>query len=302
MAWIIVAALTPANAHAAAPLQVAPGVYVLLGDNGEINSANSDAVGNAGFIVGARGVAAVDTGVSYRDGERLIAAIAGTTSLPVEAAVITHPVQEFLFGAAAFQDHHVPVFAQRATATLMQRRCGTCLKNLTTLLGAEAMQGSLVVTPDHLVDASTTLDLGRRRLRLLHDSWAATPGDLAVFDEQSGVLFAGGLVDAERVPNLRDAQLDGWIAALEHLRRLPIRVVVPGHGPVGRRDELTAMIGYLKALDGAVRASYRSGASLIEAMASVRLPAYEHWSQYAVQQPQNVQYVYRRLEDAEFRK
>lgn len=299
--FLPIALLAHSGFAQAAPVEVADGVYALLGDNGEATPENSGETANAGFIVDTHGVIAVDTGVSSAFGERMLAAIAAITIQPVKLAVITHPVQEFLFGAAAFQARGIPVLAHRETATLMQQRCATCLARLTRLLGADAMQGSKVVVPDRLVDGSRTLHVGRRKIELLFDGWASTPGDLAVFDRQTGTLFAGGLVVAGRVPSLHDANLKGWIAALTRLRKLPIRAIVPGFGPIGDGvEEIDQTLAYLQQLDVAVRTSYRNGESLIEAINDVHLPAFESLRQYATVHPQNVQTAYRQLEDADF--
>jgi glyoxylase-like metal-dependent hydrolase (beta-lactamase superfamily II) len=61
-------------------------------------------IGNSGFIVGKTGVVVIDTGISYRHGRRMLEAISRTTGKPVELVIITHAVQEFLFGNAAFDE------------------------------------------------------------------------------------------------------------------------------------------------------------------------------------------------------
>lgn len=281
------------------PTQIAPGVYARLGRNGEISAAAGGDIGNQGFVVGRRGVVVVDTGVSRKSGDELLGQIAAVTRKPVRAAILTHAAQEFIFGAAAFEAHGIPLLAHRETAALMHQRCQTCLKRLTALLGEEALSGTRLVVPTRLVDGSTRLALAGRDLRLLHYGWAATPGDLAVFEARSGVLFAGGLVEARRIPDLRDARLDGWVAALEALRKLPIRHLVPGHGPIGGKEEIDRMLDYLRQLDAAVRERYSAGASLLESMKTVELPAFVTWQNYATAQPQNVQYLYQALETAE---
>ena len=139
---------------------VAPGVYALIGDSGEISPQNLGVVGNAGFIVGDRGVVVVDTGISYRYGKAMFATIAGVTPLPVELVIISHPIQEFLFGAAAFQEQNVPILTHQKTAELMRNRCAVCLKNLRRLLGEEEMRASSVVVPDRLVEAVVATQRG----------------------------------------------------------------------------------------------------------------------------------------------
>jgi len=280
---------------------VAPGVYALIGDSGEISAQNRGAVGNAGFIVGARGVVAIDTGISYRYGREMLTTIAKLTPLPVELAVISHPIQEFLFGAAAFQEQGVPILAHVKTAELMRSRCAVCLKNLRRSLGEEEMRGSRVVVPDRLVQRSAWLSVAGRDLEVLYFRAASTPGDLAIFDRTSGVLFAGGLVSVGRIPELRDADLRGWIDALQQLDKLPIKSVVPAHGPVIGRKQMKQTVDYLRALDAKVGALYRNGAGLSDTIAQAQLPAFASWSLYTVIHPQNVQHVYLQLENEDFK-
>jgi glyoxylase-like metal-dependent hydrolase (beta-lactamase superfamily II) len=288
-------------ALAAPPRLIAPSVYARLGDNAEITPSNRGRVANTGFIVGRRGIIAIDTGVSYLAGKDVIAAIAGITPKPVEVAVLTHATQEFIFGAHAFQQDGIAVLAHRKTAALIRQRCEHCLTLLRQMLGDEAMRETQVPTPDRLIDRSTTIDLGQRKVDLLYYGWAGAPGDLAVFDRTSGTLFAGGLVSAQRIPNLRDAQLDGWLKALEQLRKLPVKQVVPGFGPVGDKAEIDRMLEYLRQLQTATKKHYREGDSLIETMRSADLPAFRNWQGYDTRHAQNVLYVYRGLEDADFR-
>jgi glyoxylase-like metal-dependent hydrolase (beta-lactamase superfamily II) len=69
---------------------IAPGVYLVPGSGGTADEANLGRIGNAGFIVGERGVIAVDTGTSYAHGRAILAAIRAVTDQPVRVALITH--------------------------------------------------------------------------------------------------------------------------------------------------------------------------------------------------------------------
>jgi glyoxylase-like metal-dependent hydrolase (beta-lactamase superfamily II) len=46
-----------------------------------------------------------------------------------------------------------------------------------------------------------------------------------------GVLFAGDLVFRGRVPYVGEGDSRRWIASLDRLLELPVKVIVPGHGP-----------------------------------------------------------------------
>ena len=298
---VLLLAIAAALPVRAAVVTLADGVYADLGDHGAITPANRGEIANSGLIVGNRAALAIDSGVSQVHGERLYQAWTARSDRPLEALLITQPIQEFLFGAGAFRAHGVPVLAHRDGARLMQQRCENCLTHLRELLPGGLMKGTVLIAPDRLLDSILPIDLGDRRLQLIDAGQATTPGTVAVFDASSGTLFAGGVVASERIPSLRDARITPWLALLDELRKLPIARVVPGFGPVGDSRQIDAMQRYLRQIDAAVRAEYQRGSSLLEATAAVTLPEFAGWKEYARLHPQNVQYLYRQLEDADFR-
>ncbi|SAK80057.1 beta-lactamase domain-containing protein [Caballeronia catudaia] len=288
-------------AHAAmsgmpAPVAIAPGVYVFIGDNDAVAPKNHGIVANNGFVVGPDGVTVIDSGSSYRYGRAMIEAIRKITPLPVKRVIITHQAPEFVFGAAAFRDDGVPILAHARAAQLIRERCSICLANLRKTLGEDEMAGSRVTVPDETVDGTTEIESGGRKLQLLHFGPASTPGDLAVLDTQTGVLFAGGLVSNGRIPELRNEQIPGWLAALEHLRALDLKTVVPGFGAPLHGDGIMQTGVYLRELDASVKRAYEKGIGLTEAMHTVQVPAFRHYKLYAIAQPQNVQRIYLQLE------
>jgi glyoxylase-like metal-dependent hydrolase (beta-lactamase superfamily II) len=277
------------------PQKVTDGVYAFIGDTGEISAANRGFVGNSGFIVGPSGVVVIDTGTSYRQGRRMLEAIARITDKRVGLVIITHAVQEFLFGNAAFEERGIPILAHRETTKLMKARCEHCLENLKPVLGAE-LEGTRLVAPRRQIDATTTIDAGGRRLKLIYLGWASTPGDLAVLDPDSGVLFAGGLVCIGRIPDIRDSDFEGWQRALKQLEEFkPVRIV-PGHGPVSGPEAITQTVAYLYALDRVIKSLYAESSSLMEAVESAVLPAYRDWPLYATTHRQNALHRYLQLE------
>ena len=277
------------------PQKVADGVYAFIGEAGEISAANRGFVGNSGFIVGPSGVIVIDTGASYRHGRRMLDAIARVTDKPVELVIVTHAVQEFLFGNAAFAEHGITILAHRETAKLMKARCEHCLQNLKPLLGEE-LEGTRLVLPQREINATTTIDAGGRRLELIYLGWASTPGDLAVFDRDSGVLFAGGLVSVGRIPDIRDSDFEGWQRALRRLEGLKPARVVPGYGPVSGPGAISQTAGYLDALDQVIRSLYAESSSLMESVEKAVLPAYRDWSMVGTTHRQNALHRYLQLE------
>ncbi len=87
--------------------------------------------------------------------------------------------------------------------------------------------------PTLLVEETSELDLGGRKL-ILH-AWpvAHTDCDLTVYDPASRILFAGDLLFSGHLPVL-DGSLKGWLKTLDALKATPAERVVPGHGAIGQ--------------------------------------------------------------------
>jgi glyoxylase-like metal-dependent hydrolase (beta-lactamase superfamily II) len=292
-------ALLPAEPGAVAT-ELAPGVYMVRGEAGEVGPDNLGRVGNAGFIVGPAGVLAIDSGTSYRHGLALLQAIHSVTEQPVRVLLLTHARQEFLFGAAAFRDQGVPVAMAPRAAALMAARCEGCLKELRRVLGEDEMRATMLLRPDRLLesadDEQALLAVTGRPLRLLRLGHASGPGDIALLDVGSATLFAGGLLDHGRIPDVQDSDLAGWSRALDELAGLPLRRVVPGHGPAAGPEVIATEQRYLAGLQQGASALLAAGAPLSEVADRLVLPEFASWDQYETIHRRNAAVIFLRLE------
>ena len=248
------------------------------------------------FIVGPRGVAVIDTGLTYRDGLAVLGAIERTTHAPVRLAILTHPSQEAIFGAAAFQERGVAIAMHADAAALMRSRCDACLERLRDALGTSAMQGTRVVVPDRLVrDGEVMNDIGRP-LAIVAPGWTSAPGAIGVFDAATSTLAAGSLVSIASIPDLRDADPERWRPALERLAKLRCAHLVPAHGRAGACADIALHARYLEDLETRVRELFARGIELGDIGAPSELPQYASWDRYAALHRANASRVYLRLE------
>lgn len=284
----------PPPARYGAPREVAPGVFVLPGSLEGPEPANQDAVGNLGFIATPAGPVMVQTGGSYRLARWALDQARRLTGRRPVLAVITQARPEFLMGGTAYEEAGVPVLAHAATAELMAQRCNECLRRLRADLGEAVMRGTRLVLPQRRIGGDLALELGGRRIELLHRP-GHTSGDLVVLDARSGTAFAGALVPAGRIPELDPGrEAAPWRAALGQLARQEgLRTLVPGYGEAGAAPALIEAAGaYLAALDTEVQALLDAGADLLEAQRRVELPAWRHWARYDAFHRRNVQRQY----------
>lgn len=213
------------------PRRVSGRVWYVQGDSGMVSLQNEGFNSNAGFVVTDDGVVVFDALGTPALGAVLLERIRGITTQPVRHVVVSHYHSDHFYGLQAFRDAGAQVWAHRAVRDYLatdaaQARLAERRESLAPWVTDEAH----IVAPDRFVDEETVFRLGGLTFRLLPAGPAHTAEDMMMLVEEEGVLFAGDLIFAGRVPFVGDADPSAWLAALGKLSAHRPRVVVTGHG------------------------------------------------------------------------
>ena len=278
--------------------ELAAGVFVVEGDNDDFTPANGCNIINTGFVVTGAGLLVINTGPSKRYGEQLRALIARTTPVPVTHVLHLNLHPDYFLGNQAFAD--VPRWATASTRAGMAHEAPAYETNLYRLCG-DWMKGTSTLLPDRDIDALVKTGrwvLGGRELEL-REFQGHTDSDLVLVDRSSGVVFAGGLVFAQRVPTTPHAQVGAWLRSLDQAQALQWRTVVPSHGPVHTDGSgLAGTRAFLRWLDHGFQSYAEQGWDMNEVLRAPVPPAFRGWAAFDTEYVRNVAHLYPRYEKA----
>lgn len=234
--------------------RVADGVYAYVQPGG------GWCVNNAGLVVGEDSAVLVDTAATQARARRLRTAVAEVAPDGVDYVVNTHFHGDHTYGNGQFTPRakvvaHEGTRADSAEAGLHMRQ-----------LWPQVEWGDTPLTlPTLTFRDSLTLHTGGPRVELFDVGPAHTAHDVVAWVPEREVLFTGDVVWSEVTPYVLMGSITGSLRALERLRALRPRVVVPGHGPVGGPELLDFTESYLRLIGRLAEEGRRDGLTPLQA-------------------------------------
>jgi len=217
------------------PIRVTDRVYYVQGAPGVASADNQGFNSNAGFVITDEGVVVVDALGTPVLGEALLDAIRRITPKPIRRVVVTHYHADHFYGLAALKADGADVWAQeRAREYLDGGEAGRRLEQRSRDLFPWVPADMPIVRPDHWIGDRDAFTLGGERFEIEHLGPAHSPEDVIVVVPSEGVVFAGDLLFAGRIPFVGEADSRRWLERIDALMHLEPRVIVTGHGEVSR--------------------------------------------------------------------
>ncbi len=194
-----------------------------------------------GAIVGRERVLVIDTRSTSDHARELIEDLRQLTRLPWVVAN-THAHFDHAFGNAAFRP--CEIWSHPGCAEALRLHGPEQRENVVRwvpALGAELRRTPLD-PPDRTFESAVELDLGGRLVDLRHLGRGHTDHDVIARVPDTGVIFAGDLVEQGAPPGFEDSYPLDWPGTLGLLLDLADGVVVPGHGEPVSRDFVEAQL------------------------------------------------------------
>jgi cyclase len=231
----------------------APGVFAYLQLHGQWG------LNNAGFITSPTGTTLIDTCFTERRARALRDAVDRTApDAPVRALINTHHHGDHTHGNYVF-----------APATIIgHEKCREEI--IATGLGTTAMWpdtdwGHIEIAPPNVTFSDQlTVYAGNLEVQLIYVGPAHTTNDVIAWIPEHGLVFAGDTVFNGGTPFCVFGSLAGSFGALEVIRALEPRTIVPGHGPVCGPEILDNVKAYLTFVARTAEAGHKAGVSPLD--------------------------------------
>jgi quinoprotein relay system zinc metallohydrolase 1 len=284
--------------------QIAKDTYVFEGANDDFSKSNGCNIINTGFIVTSEGVVVINTGVSKLYGEQQRQAIAKVTNKKIKLVLNLNLHPDYFLGNQAYAD--VPIAALAASIQGMKEEGALYTDNLYRICGdwmaaTESRPATQVIQPGPVKISDSNHQLELIQLN------GHTAADLVLWDKTTGVVFAGGVVFADRVPTTPHANITEWLKSLETVSKWntskQIKALVPSHGPYSKGLEgIEQTKEYLTWLDQSFKNAALQGMDISEVL---RLPVPYKFRGFAALKPEylrNVTHLYPTYEKQIFQK
>ncbi len=241
---------------------VADGIYMLTG-----------AGGNMGLCVGEDGTFLIDDQFAPLT-EKIQAAIAGVTDQPVKFIVNTHWHGDHTGGNENFGEAGAVIFAHENVRKRMSTDQFTAAFNDTT---PASPPGALPVVT--FADG-VTFHMNGRDIRVFHVDNAHTDGDAMIYFPEANVLHMADVYFNGLYPYIdvsAGGTVKGMLGAVQQALDLSDgdTVIIPGHGPLSNKEELTAYRDMLSTVAERMVREIKAGKSLDEVLASKPTAEYD---------------------------
>ena len=229
------------------------------------------------FLVTPEGVIATDP-INAAAAEWLEAEIRERFGQEIRYLVLSHDHADHSSGGEVFDDTATVVAHENAKRAIVGESRPTAVPELTF---SERM----------------TIELGGKRVELIYPGPSHSDNLIAIYFPDERAVFTVDMISVKRLPyrDLSDAYFPQWMEAIRRVEAIDFDILVPGHGPMGTKQDAADHRAYLEQLYEEVLAAARAGQSLEEMQAAITLDAYRDWGRYDDWRPLNIEGMLRNI-------
>jgi len=254
-------------------IELAGGVFAYIQPTGE------SGVSNAGLLVGDRSATLIDTLMVPSLNQPFGEAVRKATLSPINKIIHTHHHIDHIGGDSLFPAAEVFVHKAARERILASHLLKPVFARFMPRFEKEFDQVQ-IQPPTVIFENDLSFYLGCREVRLIVLGPAHTPGDIGVYLPQEKILFSGDIAFFYVSPLAHEGTLKGWVRACERILQMDVETIVPGHGPIGTKEDLKLVRDYLLLLQKEGGKVLEAGYGPLEAGKRVNLGPYKEWREW----------------------
>ena len=230
------------------------------------------------FLVTPAGIIATDP-IDAEAARWLKAELAMRFAKPVRYLIYSHDHADHISGGEIFAESAVVIAHEAAKAAILRHRRPTAV-------------------PDISFTDRLTVELGGKKVELIYLGKNHSDNSIVMRFPDERVLFAVDFIPVRSLPyrNLPGSYIDDWIDSLKKAEALDFDILAPGHGELGRKEDVRAMRNYMEELRDQVAQHLREGKSIDEIKQLVVLEKYSSWRNYKNYLPLNIEGMARQIQ------
>jgi glyoxylase-like metal-dependent hydrolase (beta-lactamase superfamily II) len=190
---------------------------------------------------------------------------------PVKYLIYSHDHADHISGGEVFADTAIVVAHERTKAVILNERRPTAV-------------------PDLTFSDRMSIELGGKKVELTYLGKNHSDNSIVMRFPDEKVLFAVDFIPVKSLPfrDFPDAYINEWIESLKKAENLDFDVLAPGHGELGRKDDVRSVRNYIEELQQRVRLLLTQGKSPNEIKQMVKMEKYSNWGNYQEYLPLNI--------------
>jgi len=198
---------------------------------------------------------------------------------PVRYLIYSHDHADHISGGEVFADTAVVAAHANAKRTIVAEKRPTAVPQVTFA-------------------SEMSIELGGTVVELAYVGRNHSDNSIVMRFPKERLLFAVDFIPVESLAfrDFPDAYIQDWIDSLQRVEAMDFDVLVPGHGPLGRKEHVRMFREYMEELRDEVLRHAREGKSVDEVKQLVKMPKYATWTNYEQWLTLNVEGMYRHVQ------
>lgn len=288
--------------------------------------------GNVAFMITEEGVLVVDSGTSLSAGKQIVDIIKDKTNMPIKYVILTHYHNDHIMGLDAFPDDIKVISSNKTKENItnislkqkkenVKKRYPKYIENMKKKLKNledkesneykklkkqieetetyfEEYKKTEIIIPNKTFEQNKSLKIGNEIIELIKFPNTHTSGISVVYFKNRKVLHISDLIFNKSFPYIdygNGANTENWIEALESIKEINFKTLIPGHGNVeNSKKPLERQIEYFKTMRKNIQNYIGNEVELEKIEYKLNLPQYDNYAMKRFYK-QNIEAIYNEL-------